>query len=66
MKGRVNNELKEILTVFNEGYIKRNINEIDSFMEKLFDKDESVTVIGTCDNEWCIGYDEVKDIFLSD
>lgn len=66
MKSQVNNELKEILTVFNEGYIKRNINEIDSFMDKLFDKDESVTVIGTCDNEWCIGYDEVRDIFLSD
>ena len=66
MKGRVNNELKEILTVFNEGYTKRNINEIDNFMDKLFDKNERVNVIGTCEGEWCIGYDEVKDIFLSD
>ncbi|GAA0772457.1 hypothetical protein GCM10008908_18770 [Clostridium subterminale] len=66
MKNQVNNELKEILNVFNEAYIKRDINEIDSFMDKLFDKDESVTVVGTCDGEWCIGYEEVKDIFLSD
>lgn len=66
MKNQVNNELKEILNVFNEAYIKRDINEIDSFMDKLFDKDESVTVVGTCDGEWCIGYEDVKDIFLSD
>lgn len=66
MKNQVNNELKEILNIFNEAYIKRDINEIDSFMDKLFDKDESVTVVGTCDGEWCIGYEEVKDIFLSD
>jgi len=66
MKNQVNNELKEILNVFNEAYVKRDINEIDSFMDKLFDKDESVTVVGTCDGEWCIGYEEVKDIFLSD
>jgi hypothetical protein len=66
MKNQVNNELKEILNIFNEAYIKRDINEIDSFMGKLFDNDESVTVVGTCDGEWCIGYEEVKDIFLSD
>jgi len=35
-------------------------------MDKLFDKNERVNVIGTCEGEWCIGYDEVKDIFLSD
>lgn len=66
MKGQVNNELKEILSIFNEGYVQRDINKIDSFMDKLFDKNEMVNVIGTCEGEWCIGYDEVKDIFLSD
>ncbi len=66
MKNQVNNELKKILNIFNEAYIKRNVNEIDSFMDKLFHKDESVTIVGTCDSEWCIGYEEVKDIFLSD
>ncbi len=40
MKNQVNNEFKEILNIFNEAYVKRDINEIDSFMDKLFDKDE--------------------------
>ncbi|WP_346900127.1 hypothetical protein [Clostridium sp. UBA7503] len=66
MKNQVNNEFMEVLNIFNEAYVKRDINEIDSFMDKLFDKDESVTIVGTCDDEWCIGYEEVKDIFLSD
>ena len=66
MKGQVNNELREVLSIFNEGYVQRDINKIDSFMDKLFDKNERVNVIGTCEGEWCIGYDEVKDIFLSD
>ncbi|MEG1256206.1 nuclear transport factor 2 family protein [Clostridium sp.] len=66
MKNDIKNELIEILNIFEEAYIQRDVNKIDNFMDSLFDKNENVIVVGTSGGEWCIGYEEVKDIFLSD
>ena len=66
MKNEINNELRKVLNIFEEAYIQRDINGIDSFMDALFDKDENVIVLGTSQSELCLGYEEVKDIFLSD
>ena len=66
MKNEMNNELRKILNIFEEAYIQRDISRIDSFMDKLFDKDENIIVLGTSQSELCLGYEEVKDIFLSD
>ncbi len=66
MKNQINNELREVLNIFEEAYIQRDISKVDSFMETLFDKDENVIVVGTCCGELCLGYAEVKEIFLSD
>ncbi|MBC8062997.1 MAG: nuclear transport factor 2 family protein [Clostridiaceae bacterium] len=60
------NELKEILDIFKKAYIQRDLTQIDSFMDALFDKDENVIIVGTGSSEWCIGYEEVKEIFLGD
>ena len=35
-------------------------------MEALFDKNENVIIVGTSCSELCLGYEEVKEIFLSD
>jgi hypothetical protein len=66
MKNVIKNELMEVLNVVQEGYIKRDLKKIDNFMGKLFDKDENVIVVGTSNGEWCLGYEEVKEIFLGD
>lgn len=66
MKNQINNELMEVLDIFQEAYIQRNTKEIDNFMDALFDKNENVIVVGTGGHELCIGYEEVKDIFLGD
>ena len=66
MKNEIRNELREVLNIFEEGYIQRDVNKIDSFMDALFDKEEKVIVVGTSCGEWCVGYEEVKEIFLSD
>ncbi len=66
MKNVVKNELIKVLDIFQEGYIERDIRKIDSFMDALFDKNEDVIVVGTSNGEWCLNYDEVKEIFLSD
>lgn len=59
-------ELKAILRKFQEGYDKRDINLIDNFMEALFDKDESLFLLGASDNELSFGIDEVKELLISD
>lgn len=66
MKNQINNELMEVLNIFKDGYIQRDIKKIDDFMDALFDNKESVIIIGTGGHELCIGYAEVKDIFLGD
>ena len=66
MKNEINNELIEVLNIFEQAYIERDVNKIHSFMDTLFDKSENVIVIGTSCGELCLGYEEVKDIFLGD
>jgi hypothetical protein len=66
MKNQISNELMEVLSIFQEGYLQRNTKEIDNFMDSLFDKNENVIIVGTGGHELCIGYEEAKDIFLGD
>lgn len=66
MKNVMENDLRKVLNIFEEAYIQRDVSKVDSFMDALFDKDENVIVVGTSCGELCLGYKEVKDIFLSD
>lgn len=62
----MNKEIIENLRFFQEGYIKRDLDSIDNFMDTLFDKNDNILIVGTSDGEWCIGYEEAKNLFLSD
>lgn len=66
MKKEINNELMEVLNIFQNAYVRRDVTTIDNFMDALFDKNENVIVLGTSGSELCIGYEEVRNIFLSD
>lgn len=66
MKNVINKKLMDVLNIFEEAYIQRDVKNIDKFMAALFDKNENVIVLGTSGDELCIGYEEVKNIFLSD
>lgn len=56
----------EVLKKVEVAYIKRDPKQVDTFMESLFDRNESIIVVGTSGGEWCMGYDEVREIFSSD
>lgn len=56
----------KVLKQFEEAYIKRDPEQVETFMESLFDRNENVIVVGTSGGEWCMGYDEVKELFSSD
>ena len=48
-------EVLDSLREFQNGYSKRNPQELDAFMQELFPKDEDTRVIGTNDGEWRTG-----------
>lgn len=62
----VKKEFMEVLNTFEQAYVERDCSKIDHFMRRLFDKDEDVVIVGTSSGEWCLGYEAVKDLFLSD
>lgn len=61
-----NEELKRLLERFQEGYIRKDVSMVDSFMEDLFDRGKSVLIIGTSNDEWMVTYDEARELFISD
>ncbi|NCC78359.1 MAG: hypothetical protein EOM07_02000 [Clostridia bacterium] len=66
MNNQIRHEIRELLDFFQEGYIQRDTSKVDSFMEKLFDQIDNIILIGTSSGEWCMGCDEVKELFISD
>lgn len=66
MDSKLKSELTSVLERFREGYIKRDLSSIDAFMDALFEKNDDIVIIGTGNGEWCLGYEEAKEIFLSD
>lgn len=65
-KEQVQLEVRKVLQKFQEGYAKRDINLIGSYMEDLFSKESDALIVGTADSEWCLGIEEMKEIIQSD
>jgi hypothetical protein len=54
------------LREFQEGYVKRDPKELDSFMNHLFLKGDDVLLQGTDSGEWVRGYSAVGDFIRAD
>jgi hypothetical protein len=54
------------LRAFQDGYSKRNPQQIDGFMQSLFVRGEDTRLIGTDTAEWRTGYGAVADFIRSD
>lgn len=62
----VRSEITAFLKILQEGYTKRDINLIDSYMDQLFDRNQEVIVLGTSDEEWYFNFDEARELIKSD
>lgn len=51
---------------FQEGYVKRDPKELNSFMNRLFPKSDDVLLLGTDADEWVRGYPAVGDFIRAD
>ena len=51
---------------FQEGYVKRDPKELDSFMNRLFSKKDDILLLGTDAGEWARGYPAVGEFIRAD
>lgn len=59
-------EIRKVLQVFQDGYTKRNLDYVDSYMKEVFLLDDDLVVIGTDAEELCLGIEATKGIIESD
>jgi hypothetical protein len=59
-------EVLTALRAFQNGYVKRDPNDLDSFMSRLFPKRDDVLVLGTDSGEWVRGYPAAAKFIRSD
>src|ERR1700722_11146351 len=54
------------LRAFQDGYIKRDPKDLDSFMSRLFQKNNDVLILGTDAGEWVRGYPAATNFIRKD
>jgi hypothetical protein len=59
-------EVLQSLTEFQSGYSKRDLKQLDSFMQRLFPADQDTRVIGTDVGEWNNGYESIAQLVRAD
>jgi hypothetical protein len=51
---------------FQDGYVRRDPQAIDSFMSRLFERSDDLVILGTGPGEWARGYPAASDFVLRD
>lgn len=59
-------ELRNVLHKFNDGYVNRDVHTLDAFMDELFVAGPSTVILGTCDDELCLGIERSKELIKND
>ena len=59
-------EVLTALRAFQEGYIRRDPRELDSFMHRLFPENDDILLLGTDADEWVRGYRAAAEFIKTD
>lgn len=59
-------KIREVLCKLQDGYTKRDLNNVDNFVEDLFIMNEDTCILGTGTGELFLGIEQVKDLFKND
>ena len=59
-------EVLAALRAFQEGYIRRDPKQLDSFMHRLFPENDDILLLGTDADEWVRGYRPVGEFIRED
>lgn len=58
--------IRNTLKKFQDGYTKRDLSLIPQFIDELISKENDALIVGTGDGEWCMGKEEIGELFLID
>jgi hypothetical protein len=59
-------EIRETLRQFQQGYIERDIEKVDTFVEELFIAGDDTSVLGTGTGELFLGTEKIKTLIKND
>ncbi len=59
-------EVLRLLKVFQDGYTKRDPEQLTPFMQELFPRDKEIVLLGTDAKEWVAGYDGISRFIHAD
>jgi hypothetical protein len=62
----VKEQVKERIEAFEAGYMSRNMENLDRFMDEMFCKDGGCFVLGIGDEELCLGINEAREMVEGD
>ena len=66
IRQKPNQEIMELLRQFQDGYTKRDIENIDNFVEELFIMGDDICILGTGTGELFLGIKQVKTLLKND
>lgn len=62
----VREQVKQKIEAFGTGYINRNVDNLDEFMDEMFSREGSCVVLGIGDEELCLGINEIREMVEGD
>lgn len=66
LQGNYIEEIREVLRQFQDGYTKRDIENVDDFVKRLFIASDDTVILGTGTGELSLGIEQVKTLLKSD
>ena len=58
--------VRTALRAFQDGYTRRDPRNLDSFMSRLFEKNDDILILGTDRSEWVRGYSSAAEFIKAD
>lgn len=59
-------QIKQKIEAFEAGYVSRDVDKLDEFMDEMFTKNGGCFVLGIGDEEVCLGINEVREMVKGD
>lgn len=60
------NQVLEVIDKLQKGYLDRDIDGVDLFIEEVFTREPDMTILGTSTDEFCIEVDGIKELLVGD
>jgi len=59
-------QIKNLLIKFQEGYDKKDIDNVDQYMKEIFSDENDISILGTSEGELCLDYESCRKLITDD